>query len=304
MATTPTTDGGAENSNHAEGDVLDAIASLSGALASAKHDAPEKRTAHLKTALGEAKHLAETAEGEIATEAADVHDCLRDAVAAPEKEVPYHINEALQYLEALDEHRPVESAETAGGDVLDEDQRRRIEARIGPADTFDTVAEFVEHAVDHALHDPIEGGGPVLAAADGGDTTATSDDRPPECVRWLDDDTGVLELEVTRPFTEWLQLEADESDRDGVEGWVRATLWSRLIGELHDDHSFTADVEADVPEEFAQRVALWAADRRISGEEIDEWRIDEFIMNHMSIDMTWLLDGEPWALTEDIDGDE
>lgn len=101
----------------------------------------------------------------------------------------------------------------------------------------------------------------------------------PETVRWIDEDYGVLELELTRPFIEWIELEADQHDFDSVAEWVRTQLWVRLTEDLMQNHGFTADVEVEVPHNYARRVALWRADREAEG-ELESADVEAFLFNH------------------------
>ena len=119
--------------------------------------------------------------------------------------------------------------------------------------------------------------------------------EPPESVRWIDGDHGVVELELTRPFIEWMELEANENNFDSVEKWVQTQLWISLTGNLQRDYGFTTDVEIELPHDYAQRAALWYAHRKVTG-EIDEADLDAFLFNHLEFHPTWTLDGEPWDL--------
>lgn len=133
--------------------------------------------------------------------------------------------------------------------------------------------------------------------------TQTDDvEEPPESVRWIDEDRGVLELELTRPFIEWLELEAAQHDFDSAAEWVRTHIWVALTQDLMENHGFTADVEVEVPHDYARRVSLWLADREIEG-EVEQADIDAFLFNHMQFQPNWTLGGEPWDLVEDSGDD-
>lgn len=128
-------------------------------------------------------------------------------------------------------------------------------------------------------------------------------EEPPESVRWIGEDTGVLEIEVTRPFVEWIELEVEQHNFDSVEAWVRTHLWLKLTNELQEKHGFNADVEVEVPHDYAQRVALWVADREAVG-NLERGDVEAFLFNHMDFDPTWTIDGEPWELLEQVGGQQ
>jgi hypothetical protein len=187
----------------------------------------------------------------------DLQEQTVNALVAPSEETPYFVNRALDCL----------------GDV---------ETELSPDDGDDTPERDVATDADAPDVDDVDGAG---------DTPT----EPPECVRWLDDDHGVLELELERPFIEWLELEADRIDSDGVADYVRTQLWVRVTEDLRRSHGFTADVDVDVPPEYARRVSLWQAIQEIRG-DADLADTEAFIYNHMELRPTWRLDGEPWDL--------
>jgi len=122
-------------------------------------------------------------------------------------------------------------------------------------------------------------------------------DEPPESVRWLDEDHGVVELEATRPLIEWFELEAEQNDFDDIQDWMLAQLWVSLTEDLQKRHGFTADVEVEVPHDYARRVSLWWDHRQTEGEPSAS-DLDAFIFDHMRFEPTWMLGGEPWELVE------
>lgn len=126
----------------------------------------------------------------------------------------------------------------------------------------------------------------------------TDTEGPPESVRWVGDDHGVLELELTRPFIEWMELEAEQNDFDSVADWVQTQLWVQLTEDLMEKHGFQADVEVEVPHDYARRVALWRADREVE-DDLEQADVEAFLFNHMQFQPTWTLDGEPWELAEE-----
>lgn len=127
------------------------------------------------------------------------------------------------------------------------------------------------------------------------DDTAEECGEPPDCVRWLDDDRAVLEIEVTRPFVEWLELEADEHDRDSVEAWAHALLQTGMGKELKRDHSVEAAVDVDLPEGVAQRVLLYYND--LQQQHGGDTSLSELLLDQLDFTFTWMLDGEPWEPT-------
>lgn len=124
------------------------------------------------------------------------------------------------------------------------------------------------------------------------------DEEPPESVRWIDEELGVLELELTRPFIEWIELEVAQHDFDSVEDWVRTQLWVNLTSDLQKRHGFSADVEVELPHDYARRASLWYADRKVRG-EVDEADLDAFLFNHMQFRPKWMLGGQPWEIAEE-----
>lgn len=129
-------------------------------------------------------------------------------------------------------------------------------------------------------------------------------DEPPECVRWIDDDYGVLEVRLTRPLIEWLDLEAAEHGV-GVATLVRRYIWNRLTTDLDERHSIQTEATIDVPEDFAERASLWAADRKLN-DDVDYVEFSNFVFNYLRIQHNWRVGGEPWLLDadpDDLEGD-
>ena len=129
----------------------------------------------------------------------------------------------------------------------------------------------------------------------GRDTTDESE--PPECVEWRDDDTAVLKVEVTRPFVEWMELEANETDHDTLADWVRTQLRVDLGKDLCDRHGHEANVDIDLPEDYAQRVALFYNHLEAVGANPS---LGDILPNHMKLNYTWRLNGEPWEFAEAV----
>ena len=154
--------------------------------------------------------------------------------------------------------------------------------------------EHEPYFIDQALQ--LVGEGQHNPSAEPGAVTETSE--PPACVQWLDEDHGVLEIGVTRPFIEWMELEVADTSFDTVEEWVQARLWLCLTNDLQDRHGFAVDVDVDLPEDYAKRVALWWADRKVRG-EADDADLDAFLFNHMHFRPRWMLDGDSWGVAED-----
>ena len=122
----------------------------------------------------------------------------------------------------------------------------------------------------------------------------TDEDEPPECVRWTGPDTGVIEIETTRPFIEWLALEVDEHGLESLAWYITLVLQDHLENDLVTKHRFDAPVEVDVPEDVAQRLALKHQDLKAQGIERDP---KDLVLNYSAYDLSFRLNGEPWALT-------
>lgn len=129
-------------------------------------------------------------------------------------------------------------------------------------------------------------------------------EEPPASVRWAGEDRGVLELELTRPMVEWMELEADARGSDSLADWVRTQLWIRLTNDLRENHGFDTTVDVDVPRDFAHRASLWWRDRQLRGgaEPAD---LEAFLFNHVGFSPSYTVEGEPWSITEGFEeGDD
>ncbi|OYR71510.1 hypothetical protein DJ71_20410 [Halorubrum sp. E3] len=129
-------------------------------------------------------------------------------------------------------------------------------------------------------------------------------EEPPTSVRWVGEDRGVLELELTRPMIEWIEHEVDDSDSDSIEDWVRTQIWIQLTSDLRENHGFDTTVDVDVPRDFAHRASLWWRDRQLRGgaEPAD---LEAFLFNHVGFSPSYTVEGEPWSITEGFEeGDD
>ncbi|PHQ45124.1 hypothetical protein DJ68_14580 [Halorubrum sp. C3] len=129
-------------------------------------------------------------------------------------------------------------------------------------------------------------------------------EEPPTSVRWIGEERGVLELELTRPMVEWIEHEADDTGSDSIEDWVRTQIWIQLTTDLGENHGFDTTVDVDVPRDFAHRASLWWRDRQLRGgaERAD---LEAFLFNHVGFSPSYTVDGEPWSITEEIEeGDD
>lgn len=167
----------------------------------------------------------------------------------------------------------------------------QLEAALNaPADEKNTHIQAALHHLEHTDAGPK----PQTSAP----ASATTPDRPPECVRWTSEDWGVLEIEVSRPLVEWMELEADERSTDSIAQWARGQLRMNLGYDLQKEHGFSADGDVELPEAFARRAQLYHADMCLHGGESS---LRDLIFNHMDVDATFLLDGEPVAADEECD---
>ena len=125
---------------------------------------------------------------------------------------------------------------------------------------------------------------------------------PPESVRRTDDGRLVLELEVSEPLVEWMDLEAAENGHDSVEAWALTQLWVALERDLNRNHSLTSPVTVDISEDTAQRVALRT--RLEDDGELTDVDMTETAVNYLDLEIEYELDGEPWPLSEESDDRE
>ncbi|MFW6435609.1 MAG: hypothetical protein ACOCY1_04440 [Halovenus sp.] len=165
-------------------------------------------------------------------------------------------------------------------------------------------AEEVPYYVNRALS-VVDDIGEKLSESTSSSHTPTADvqeagEEPPASVRWVDDERGILEVELTRPVIEWMELEAEAGDSDSLADWVRTQLWIRLTKDLRENHGFDTEFDVDVPHDFARRASLWWRDRQIRGDPEDA-DLEAFLFNHVGFSPNWTIDGEPWTITEEGD---
>jgi hypothetical protein len=138
---------------------------------------------------------------------------------------------------------------------------------------------------------------PAQRQEQSGDCVTAIED-PPECVRWTGDDSGILEVEVTRPLVEWIELEAENLGDLSVEEWVRIQIFTYLEKDLQDNHGPDIVTDIDLPEDYARRVGLWWKHQQMN-DITEPGDLRDFLFNHMTVEGRWLLDGEPWTVAED-----
>jgi hypothetical protein len=95
------------------------------------------------------------------------------------------------------------------------------------------------------------------------------------------DERVTIELDLTQPLLEWIELEAD--DDQTTEEWIKHAIRYRLDAEfLHE--RIPGDVEVAVPQHILKRVSLKYQDQLARG---DDPSIDELLFNHVTYDVTW-----------------
>lgn len=112
----------------------------------------------------------------------------------------------------------------------------------------------------------------------------TDDEQP--------DEDSTLTLDVTEPFVEWMELEAEEHDFDDAAEWAVTQLKVRLTDDLAMDHRVHDEMEIELPDDLAERVTLYAADLEARGQG-DKLR--DIIMDYVQFDHHYTADGEPIA---------
>jgi len=221
-----------------------------------------------------------------------IRESLHAAKEASGREFDEHIKDAIGEAVWLNA-RPVSGT----GSLL----RRLNDVLVAPDEEAPHFINQLLNALE-GVEEDLEDANTKPEDEEAGDTDPsaqreTSDDRPPESVRWLDDDHGVVEVETTAALIEWFELEAEQNDFDDIEDWILAQLWVALTQDLHDHHGFTSEIEVEVPHEFARRVSLWWSHRQTEGEPTAS-DLDAFVFNHMKLRPEWTLSGEPWGLVE------
>lgn len=189
---------------------------------------------------------------------ADAYDKIESALDAPNSERPHFIKQAIQVLP--EEHPAIE----------------QLEAALRETGQNDAVAKY---ALRQAYGE--------LPSSDLLSNSGLPVTRPPESVRWLGDDWGAVTVVLSDAIIEWIDIERDE---ETVAEWIETTVWQALDDDFITNHAFTADVEIEVPEDFAARAQLKARDRQRHGEDID---VSEVAVNYMRWDATFTLNGEP-----------
>lgn len=230
--------------------------------------------AYVKLALGELHELGH--EQDIGSP--DLQSQLEGVFASPEEEKPYFLNRADEMIDSL--------AEKVDGGVSEDDvDGELLTISIdSPGDDADAAPEQdPADPVDEIVDDPSEW---------------IADYRPPDSVRWTGKDTGVLEIEVTRSMVEWMELEIEDSNHETIEDWAFIHLFVQLQKNIP---SHTADVEIDIPEELAKRIALYCRHFEEQGKDAN---IPDAIYNHITTRPFYTLNGQPWTLAaEAVDYD-
>jgi hypothetical protein len=220
----------------------------------------------------------------------------------------------VRTLKAAKDSRPIDRDQTlkgAAGELQALSARHDInvvEAKEQLMNAFAAPKEEVPYFINRTLDvleyddDAFEDtAAPAQTPPQSGDCadTTTGVEEPPECVQWIDDDNGILEIEVTRPIIEWIELEIAELEHiDSVAQWARINLYADLRQDLQDDHGPHVVTDIDIPQDYAQRVGLWWKDRQLKGADRPS-DLRDFLFNHMTVEGRWLLDGEPWTVAED-----
>lgn len=189
----------------------------------------------------------------------------------------------------------------AHGDVTNHLRGAYGDLPLGPDDVGST-ASGGEDGQDGP--EAVTDGGEAVTADDG-DEGGSALEEPPEDVRWQgeNNERAVVELELTRPLVEWIELEANENDFDGVTDWIETQIQVALQRDLLENHDIRREVEVDLPLEFVARMRYYENDLRQRGNETS---FEDIAVNHVQLDRTYLLDGEPLGSDrlEDRDVDE
>jgi len=189
---------------------------------------------------------------------ADPYDKIESAIDAPAEDRPYFIKQAIQVLP--ENHPAIEP----------------LEAALAACGEHDDAARYTLRRAYGELPSP-----------DGAGDSTPPVTRPPEGVRWLSEEWGAVTVVLSDAIIEWIDLVLD--DDESVAEWITTTVWQTLDKDFITNHRFTADVEVEVPEDFALRAQLKARDRQRHGDDIDA---SEVAVNYMSWDTTFTLDGE------------
>lgn len=164
-----------------------------------------------------------------------------------------------------------------------------------------SIHDWAVERLREAIIDGITPGGegtvlpPEPPAATDGEPGLETGARPPESVRWRDDDRGTLVLRVSRALAEELATKPDSHN------WALLAFQIPLRRNLDEDYGPEVDVTVDVSEEFAQRISLWAKHSDIEGHSAF---VPDHVLESTTVNYSWTLNGEPWLLVEEADSEE
>jgi len=120
------------------------------AVQAAKDANPEDRDNYIKAALGETQYLRARRD----VYAVELQERLTDAVVAPNEEVPYFLNQALQEVKSIEERHSQSSpdVESDGAPLVGDELLGRVEEKIANVDLFESSEEFIQDAVELHLY--------------------------------------------------------------------------------------------------------------------------------------------------------
>jgi hypothetical protein len=191
-------------------------------------------------------------------------------------------------------------------EALDAALALRDEGVRGAESLFSTIAEAgnapdyeADHFIGRAVHelDTVERAVEAGECLESDEYTGVNAEGVGECecpgLFWADEDTAVVEVELSRPIFEWIQLETDEDET--VEEWLERQAFITLTKVLRNQYGSTVDATVDVSEAFAERVELYA---EAAGYEPGDEEIEGLVVNHSPWSHEYLVEGEPWDLVE------
>lgn len=117
----------------------------------------------------------------------------------------------------------------------------------------------------------------------------TPDDleEPPEGVEWQNTRYGIIELELEDELIEWIGLETE--DDETITEWIERQILINLQDSLRHRRKTIVE-EVEVPSDIMHRVRLYQKTMEARGGEVD---VDDYLYNHIDLDITWTLDDEP-----------